>query len=960
MNKHLLPIAAPTLLFANTLYASSHTTSEQLLTSSQANDPYYIFSLLAIVSIITLWIGSIVMMRRQTKRAIKKGELTDRRFSETIAEQQKLINQLNLSLTAGKLYRWDYNLTSGHSVVTTYCGEVHQLDKQSINYVRKEDKIKLLRYIQTIASGQEPLTDIEIWVQSLYHQENRLYRVSAILEQQERATGLNIHGIWKDITEENRLNNRLSNLQKKIMMALEVGEMSTWEYNCQQQQFTMIDGNSINQDKKEGISRDYFLARIHPDDREEIVETLNKVEKQELTKSTHHFRFNSAKGSRNYLTSFVPIFENNQLKSVMGVRRNITREVNYQEELEKRINEIKLQNNRLELILESLPIPILIRNVKTKLYTYANKAAMVQYGAETGVTSIYKILSSRKEKESEFIQQHGSYEALEIIQTKEGRLLDTVVSKKMIRYNNEEQLLISRTDLTESLKAKRFLSTLMPALKAYSWHFDSRFDHLNIEHNMHLERDIKGSIPYKEFIKVVHPEDRASFLERLQHILQEPSPQTSSFQFRLDIEKKGEYEWWESNLAIESLSEEKKPYKLASGLTVNINDRKKGELELARVNKYNELILNNSHSLLAYVTTDYKTIWSNAESALSGEYKQMYGTPNTICYEAKGEKKPCQLCPISKALATQSVSEYEFLSEKGIWYKSTTIRVPDTEGVPKGVILRLDDVTEYKKLIADLEVSRSKAEESDRLKSVFLANMSHEIRTPLNAIVGYSELLQETENEEEKREYIGYINSNNQLLLHLIGDILDYSKIEAGTIELNLTTFDYAHYMEDLFVKQQKLYNKPGVKLIAHNPYHKCIVTVDQSKCTQIAMNFLTNALKYTDQGEIRFGYEYRQGGLILFTKDTGIGVAADKQEMLFRRFEKGGSFLQGAGLGLSIVKGITEHMGGKVGVKSKLGEGSLFWAWIPCEANLELKSPPQSILFPTIPRLETVALPNS
>lgn len=861
---------------------------------------------------------------------------------EVILQQKKLINHLNLSLKVGKLYRWDYDLKSHHSKVTTYCGQVHEINNNSITLVQQGSKMKLLRYIHAILSDKAHLPDMEIWVHSTYHQENRLYRLTAVLERDKSGIATNIHGIWKDITEENKLTSNLANLQKKIIMALEVGEMSTWEYNCLQEEFTVIHGDSINEDQRVGITRANFLENTHPEDRVEILNTFERIKNRELTKSTHHFRFKSSKGSRDYLTSFIPIFENEQLKSIMGVRRNITREVSYQKSLKEKIKKIKMQSDTLKMILESLPIPILIRSLQTKTYTYANKAAIEQYGAETGVNSIYTILSSKQEKESEFMQENESYETLEIIQTKDGRVLETVVSKGVINYNDEKQHLISRIDLTESLKTKRFLATFMPALKAYSWYYDSRFKSINIQHNMLLEREINGTITEAAFLEAVHPEDRELFHNQLASLLNEHTTGVKSFQFRMDLEKQGAYEWWESNVAIENLSENNKPYKLVSGITVNINERKSAELELTRLNKYNELILNHSNSLLAYVTTDYRTIWSNAESALAGQYKQMYGTPNTICYETKGESKPCQLCPIAKALTTQSVSEHEFLTKEGVWFKSTTIPVPHTEGVPKGVILKIDDVTEYKRLIADLETSRSKAEESDRLKSAFLANMSHEIRTPLNAIVGYSELLQESDSINEKEEYIKIINSNNKLLLHLIGDILDYSKIEAGTIELHLTTFDYSAYMEEQFMTHHALYAKPGVEIVAHNPFSKCIITIDKAKCSQIEMNFLSNAVKYTAQGHIRFGYDYIENGLLLFVEDTGIGIAKEKQQLLFERFEKAGSFVQGAGLGLSIAKAITERMGGKIGVESEEGKGSLFWAWIPCEAEIETSSKSQ------------------
>lgn len=230
-----------------------------------------------------------------------------------------------------------------------------------------------------------------------------------------------------------------------------------------------------------------------------------------------------------------------------------------------------------------------------------------------------------------------------------------------------------------------------------------------------------------------------------------------------------------------------------------------------------------------------------------------------------------------------------------------------------------------------LEHETQRALQSDKLKSAFLANMSHEIRTPLNAIVGFSGLLQETDDPQERKEYTQIINTNNELLLNLINDILDLSRIESGEVTLYNEHFDLAHYFENLAASLQQRCTNPDVRFIVEKPYVKCNVCLDRSRIAQILTNFATNAIKHTQSGYIKMGYVCEEGGIRLYTEDTGSGIPAEKQHLVFQRFEKLDPFVQGTGLGLSICKAIVDACGGEIGFTSEEGEGSGFWAWLPC-----------------------------
>lgn len=235
------------------------------------------------------------------------------------------------------------------------------------------------------------------------------------------------------------------------------------------------------------------------------------------------------------------------------------------------------------------------------------------------------------------------------------------------------------------------------------------------------------------------------------------------------------------------------------------------------------------------------------------------------------------------------------------------------------------DITELKETEAKLIKAKDKAEESDRLKSAFLANMSHEIRTPLNAIVGFSNLLAYAQEESERTQYIGIVEENNELLLQLISDILDLSKIEAGTFEFVYDRVDVRQLCEDV-VTSLRVKVPAGVDLCIAPNLSECWVYSDKNRLRQVISNFVNNAFKFTPSGKITVGYMLRDGEVEISVTDTGVGIEEEKQKQIFDRFVKLNSFAHGTGLGLSICKSIVEQVGGRIGVNSEPGKGSRFW----------------------------------
>lgn len=235
------------------------------------------------------------------------------------------------------------------------------------------------------------------------------------------------------------------------------------------------------------------------------------------------------------------------------------------------------------------------------------------------------------------------------------------------------------------------------------------------------------------------------------------------------------------------------------------------------------------------------------------------------------------------------------------------------------------DITQLKETEQMLIKAKDKAEEADRLKSAFLANMSHEIRTPLNAIIGFSSMLEEAEDQEEKHQYITIIEDNNKLLLQLISDILDLSKIEAGTFDIIPEKVNAKQLCSDLFQAMQ-MKATPQVELRLKDDLPELTFTSDKNRLYQVLLNFVTNAFKFTSEGSITIDYQINGNEVKFSVQDTGMGVEPEKQKAIFTRFVKLNSFIPGTGLGLPICQSIVTQLGGKIGVESEPGKGSCFW----------------------------------
>lgn len=373
--------------------------------------------------------------------------------------------------------------------------------------------------------------------------------------------------------------------------------------------------------------------------------------------------------------------------------------------------------------------------------------------------------------------------------------------------------------------------------------------------------------------------------------------------------------------------------------------------KLEHTNHIASAILKNVHAYILLIDNDFKVLKTN--------YYQLTGTQKGLEEKRVGDLLQCRnalsaeggcgthaycgSCPIRCAI------RQAFEQRRGFTDLNATLNVLTSEkksvecdavisgsyfllNEEENMVLTVHDITQLKQAEKQLALAKEKAENADLSKSTFLANMSHEIRTPLNAITGFAEILASANTEEEKAQYQEIIKMNADLLLQLVNDILDMSKIEAGTLEFVYTKVDINLLLSDLRQLFQMKVNDAGgnIQIIAEPSLPSCSIETDRNRVAQVLSNFTTNAIKFTQEGTISIGYEARDTELYFYVTDTGAGIPADKLPEVFGRFVKLNKDKKGTGLGLSISKTIVNKLEGEIGADSVEGKGSTFWFTIP------------------------------
>ena len=745
--------------------------------------------------------------------------------------------------------------------------------------------------------------------------------------------------IMEDITESLEKEEMLRQSRLKTEIAIKTADIMLWEFDVNSRLF-FSDNEPLNgYDKSRPLSIDLYLETIHPEDRKEMVSIMQRMNSGEDFSFTFEGRIKLF-GSSEWQYCFVngspySYSESGQVLKYVGTRKNNT--------------DIHKKKQLLDKILNNIPLSIHIKDVEDNFrYIFCNEESKRMFGTSEDTTT-YDVMDEEQvariqKTDLEVFNTGSPYLGLERVNLKDGRSYDTIVRKSVIEDDGKRLLLNTRWDQSLQNELKRraqILSITLGAMNAFTWFFEPDKNRISFGEGFNeVTKKASEICSVEKFLSCVHPDDKQKFHDSLQAVVEQDNG-IWELEYQLDLNGDGVYQWWQTRGMLETSTLNDAPYKYMFGMTICIDAHKQAELtllknkeELKKLVTLNELVLNNTNSGLAYITRDYRVQWENVSScskSLSFEaYKQ-----GELCYKsAHNRTSPCEECILSRAFQSRQTELIKFKLDNAHVVEVYGTPVFLEDGTADGIVIRVDDVTEREEMIKELQIAKMHAEQSDKLKSAFLANMSHEIRTPLNAIVGFSGLMMYA-SDEEKEDYMQIINNNNEMLLKLISDILDLSKLEAGSVELKYEEFDLTDYFNSMFASMKQRATNPKIQIVAVNPYQHCLVTLDRNRVAQIITNYVTNAIKYTPEGTIEMGYEYREEGIYFYVKDSGIGIPDEKKNKVFHRFEKLDEFAQGTGLGLSICKAIAEAMGGNVGFESEYGKGSLFWALLPCEVEI-------------------------
>lgn len=591
--------------------------------------------------------------------------------------------------------------------------------------------------------------------------------------------------------------------------------------------------------------------------------------------------------------------------------------------------------------LEALSIGAYVRYVKggEKKYVFSNSEAQVIYDCadifhapawnQKGDDEADHILinegKSHVIKEQNFHTAEGDYRHM------------TFDKRKLLVGNNEYYIITTLRDSTqdharelEMQSIRKSLNMAIHAADIIAWDFNfatNRYRNLYGDYETDALKDLNRQL------EKLHPDDREGYITFIKGFPQgEHLDGKGMIQLRMYNE---EHELRHYKCVIQLIKDADNESDKLVGIFIDITNQIQMQHYLEDVCRRDEIIINNTNSGLAYITPDYIVQWENISICTPDIAYETY-RKGELCYKSAYKRDaPCKDCLLKRVMKSKKIEQREFVLENGRHVEVLANPVLQRDNELEGIVIRVDDITERQKMIGDLRDAKKRAEESDKLKSAFLANVSHEIRTPLNAIVGFSSLLFNADDQSDKEQFMQIITTNNELLLRLFSDILELSKIEAGMVGQN-DEYDEV-VLTDLFNETGDFFKSKmneNVKLINAAPQDRQPYKVDGYSIRLAIKQFLNNAIKFTKEGFIRFGFELVDNGIRCYVSDTGIGITEENKDRIFERFEKVDPFTQGTGLGLSICKAIADLRNGRIGVDSEVGKGSTFWIWLPKEVS--------------------------
>ncbi len=767
--------------------------------------------------------------------------------------------------------------------------------------------------------------------------------------------------VTEDVTETNALKHRVDDVRNGLRFVAAAAGMMVWGYDVNQDSVYEIRGNLFG---LAGISMDDLLQRVHRDDRERFSGIIKDLCDGKIEQSGIVCRFMNTDEKEYKWVKYIlkaSVLKDGKVKRIVGIFNDITETVKIEDEKKSRDALLARQNRKIDELTHHLDIAL--GSTNSNLFKFDLNTGIFSYIFSTGIyqsTMVLQDIYDRTDKETAGMMKRyfskfrsGELKKVQFTYphtTAKNALKYSLINLRLVldKDGKPDYVIGTQHDTTiEHTMQKRLQLNILRTrmvLEASGdeyWEFDAV---RRLFKKMPAENSVERVVLFDDFVNAVNAQD----------ITHEFKDSVTSLKCRINTphhfevrERHGNGDTWH-NVAYSIIPAEldSRGFVLTYAcvkrdMTEQVHMRD----EIAKKNVETELALGAGH--IMPFTIDVKEeivslpLNNMVAMKLLGSYPPQLRKDKFIGELTKikgGNALVNDIARLSDGDLLQARREATTTDwQETIVYLEISLIATNynRNGAPETIVGLVQDVTEHRQLLISLNKARKQAEESNRLKSAFLANMSHEIRTPLNAIVGFSELLIESDDVDERREYSRLIETNNDLLLHLIGDILDLSKIEAGMMVLRPQKFDLAEqFAQSGKTMQQKCQrNNPNVTLTVDNPYKSCVVDLDPNRLTQVWTNFTTNSIKYTPSGSIVMGYKYADKNLHIYVTDTGIGIADDKRDLVFKRFRKLDDFAQGTGLGLSIVKAIVEQCGGTVGFTSVYGKGSTFYADIPCEA---------------------------